>query len=216
LSLTALRLMPVKEGQLIRDHTGNVLNSVLLVLLLTLASAFGGCASGRLLPDSSVAVRAAFADFDSARSAFESIEPYKTTVDDLKTIGFDTGSANVRLIGYPDVVGRLAPNSSLAMDQLDPGIRDCILARLECRVFEYRVANETRVRKGAFVLDWLNFKRTVEVKSWQFDAIVAVRKGVVLFRNYGGAPYNERTERQFNPLGPLQGIGDSVAGGLLR
>ena len=43
--------MPVKEGQLIRDHTGNVLNSVLLVLLLTLASAFGGCASGRLLPE---------------------------------------------------------------------------------------------------------------------------------------------------------------------
>jgi hypothetical protein len=78
------------------------------------------------------------------------------------------------------------------------------------------VANETRVRNGAFLLDWLNFKRTVEVKSWQFDAIVAVREGVVLFRNYGGAPHNERTERQFNPLGPFQGVGDSVSGLLLK
>ena len=193
-----------------------MLNSVLLVFLLTAATALGGCASGGLLPDSSTAVRAEFADFESARSQFENIEPYKTTVDDLKTLGFDTASPNVRLIGYPDIVGRLAPNSSLALDQLDAGIRDCILARLGCRVYEYRVANETRVRNGAFLLDWLNFKRTVEVKSWQFDAIVAVREGVVLFRNYGGAPHNERTERQFNPLGPFQGVGDSVSGLLLK
>jgi hypothetical protein len=193
-----------------------MLNTFLHVFLLAMATALGGCASGGLLPDSSTAVRAEFADFESARSQFENIEPYKTTVDDLKTLGFDTASPNVRLIGYPDIVGRLAPNSSLALDQLDPGIRDCILARLRCRVYEYRVANETRVRNGAFLLDWLNFKRTVEVKSWQFDAIVAVREGVVLFRNYGGAPHNERTERQFNPLGPFQGVGDSVSGLLLK
>ena len=183
---------------------------------MALAALLGGCASGRLLPDASTTARAEFADFDAARRAFENIEPYKTTVDDLKTLGFDTATTNVRLIGYPDVVARLAPNSSLSLDQLDPGIRDCILARLECRAYEYRVANETRVRTGGFVLDWLNFKRTTEVNGWQFDAIVAVRKGVVLFRNYGGAPHNERTERQVNPLGPFQGVGDSVTGQLMK
>ena len=188
----------------------------LRAVLISLAALLGGCASGGLLPDASIAVRAEFADFDAARRAFENIEPYKTTVDDLKTLGFDTATPNVRLIGYPDIVARLAPNSSLSLDQLDPGIRDCILARLECRAYEYHVANETRVRTGAFVLDWLNFKRTTEVNGWQFDAIVATRKGVVLFRNYGGAPHNERTEREVNPLGPLQGIGDSVSGLLLK
>jgi hypothetical protein len=183
---------------------------------MTLAALLGACASGGLLPDSSVAARAEFADFNAARSAFESIEPNRTTVDELKVLGFDTASPNVRLIGYPDVVARLAPNSSLALDQLDPGIRDCILARLECRAYEYRIAHETRVRTGAFALDWLNFKRVTEVRGWHFDAIVAVRKGVVLFRNYGGAPQNERTEREFNPLGPFQGVGDSVSGLLLK
>jgi hypothetical protein len=54
------------------------------------------------------------------------------------------------------------------------------------------------------------------VNGWQFDAIVATRKGVVLIRNYGGAPRNERTEREVNPLGPFQGIGDSVSGLLLN
>jgi hypothetical protein len=193
-----------------------VLTSFVRVLLNGLTALLGGCASGRLLPDASIAAHAEFVDFDAAQRAFEKIEPYKTTVEDLKTLGFDTAARNVRLIGYPDVVGRLAPNSALPLDQLDPGIRDCILARLECRAYEYRVANETRVRTGGFVLDWLNFKRTTEVNGWQFDAVVAVRNGLVLFRNYGGAPHNERTERQINPLGPFQGIGDAVAGQLVR
>jgi len=180
------------------------------------AALLGGCASGGLLPDSSVAVRAQFADFEAARVAFETIEPYKSTVDDLQTAGFDPGASNVRLIGYPDVVGRLAPNSALGLDELDPGIRDCILARLACRAYEFRIGHETRVRTGSFLLDWFNFKRTTEVNGWQFDAIVAVRQGVVLFRNYGGAPNNERTEREFNPLGPLQGVGNSVTQQLFK
>jgi len=209
-------LTPVKRAVSPRPHTGYVPKDLLRILLTALAAFLGGCASGQFLPDASIAVRAEFDNFDAARSAFESIEPYKTTVEELRTLGFDTASPNVRLIGYPDVVGRLAPNSSLGLDQLDPGIRDCILARLECRAFEYHVGNETRVRTGAFALDWFNFKRTTEVRGWQFDAIVAVRQGVVLFRNYGGAPHNERTERQVNPLGPFQGVGDSMSGLLLR
>lgn len=188
----------------------------LALLLLPLTVLLGGCASGRLLPESSTAVRAEFADFHAARIAFESIEPYATTVEELKVLGFDTGSPNVRSIGYPDIVGRLAPNSSLALHQLDPGIRDCILARLECRAYEYRIGNETRMRTGAFALDWLDFKRTTEIRGWRFDAIVAVRHGVVLFRNYGGAPNDERTEREVNPLGPLQGVGASVSGLVIK
>jgi hypothetical protein len=188
----------------------------LWVVHLLLSSLLGGCASGGLLPESSTAVRAEFADFHAARIAFETIEPYSSTVEQLKGLGFDTGSPNVRSIGYPDIVGRLAPNSSLALDQLDPGIRDCILARLACRVYEYHIGNETRVRTGAFALDWLDFKRVTEVRGWRFDAIVAVRHGVVLFRNYGGAPNDERTEREVNPLGPLQGVGSSVSGLLIK
>lgn len=188
----------------------------LRALVIVLAALLGGCASGRLLPDASVVAPTEFADFEATQLAFEKIEPYKSTVGDLKTLGFDTAATNVRLIGYPDIVGRLAPNSSLSLDQLDPGIRECILARLECRAYEYRIAKETRERTGGFVLDWLNFKRTTQVNGWQFEAIVAVRNGVVLFRNFGGAPHNERTEKEINPLGPFQGVGTTITGQLLK
>ena len=210
-------LIPVKGGRHASRDTRFMPSFALRGLPIVLAALLAGCASGRLLPDASVAARAEFADFEAARLAFEKIEPYKSTVGDLKALGFDTAATNVRLIGYPDVVGRLAPNSALSLDQLDPGIRECVLARLECRAYEYHLANETRERTGGFVLDWLNFKRTTHVDGWQFDAIVAVRNdGVVLFRNFGGAPHNERTEQQINPLGPFQGVGDSVSGQLLK
>jgi hypothetical protein len=209
-------LTPVKGAVSPRPHTGYVPKDLLRILLTALAAFLGGCASGQFLPDASIAVRAEFDNFDAARSAFESIEPYKTTVEELADPRLRYRVAE----RAPDRLSRRRRSACSefvpGLDQLDPGIRDCILARLECRAFEYHVGNETRVRTGAFALDWFNFKRTTEVRGWQFDAIVAVRQGVVLFRNYGGAPHNERTERQVNPLGPFQGVGDSMSGLLLR
>ena len=66
--------------------------------------------------------------------------------------------------------------------------------------------------EGGFLLDFLNFRRTVRVSGWRFNGLVAVRDGVVLFRSYGGEPRNDRTDRQVNPLGPLQPAGEAVGG----
>ncbi|MEO8309592.1 MAG: hypothetical protein ABI520_00325 [Caldimonas sp.] len=131
-------------------------------------------------------------------------------------MGFDIGAGNVRQIPYPDVVGRLAPNGSIALADLDVGIRDCILARLACRAYEFRIGRETRTRTGGFIKDFLNFERTTSVVSWRFEALVVVRDDVVLFRTFGGEPRNERVEHESNPLGPLQSIGESAAGRIVR
>jgi hypothetical protein len=48
------------------------------------------------------------------------------------------------------------------------------------------------------------------------DALVVVTDGKVLFRNHGGQPQIDRTERQVNPLGPLQPAGESAGAVLLR
>lgn len=174
-----------------------------------------GCA--HLLPDSSVDARSSFESFEAAQRAFERIEPYKTSTSDLKALGFDpSGSRNVTLIPYPDLVTRLAPNASIALADLDPGIRDCILSRMTCLAYEFHLAHEARTRTGGFLLDFLNFKRTTVVAGWRFDALVVVRDGTVLFRNFGGEPHNDRIEHQANPLGPLQSIGESTIGRLSR
>jgi len=87
---------------------------------------------------------------------------------------------------------------------------------MACIAYEFHFAHESRGRKGNFLLDFLNFNRTTVVRGWRFDALVVVSAGVVLFRNFGGEPDNERVERQVNPLGPLQSGGESLARQMLQ
>jgi len=184
-------------------------------LLLIAAIVLAGCAN--LLPDSATDGRLSFESFAAAQNSLERIEPYKTKASELRQMGFDlVESRNVTLIPYPDLVGRLAPNASVAFVELDPGIRDCILARMACRAYEFHLVHEVRERKGNFLLDFLNFERTTYVTGWRFEALIVVRDGVVLFRNFAGDPRNDRIERQVNPLGPLQSGGEAVVSRLAK
>jgi hypothetical protein len=173
--------------------------------LLLLCAAIGGC--GHLLPQETHSDRSAFDSFESARSALEQVVPFATTIADLRALGFDVkDSANVTLIPYPDLVSRLAPNPNVQLTQLDAGIRECILARMACQAYEFRLGEQHRKRQGGFWGDFLNFKRTTAVSGWHLQALL-----VVLFRNYGGEPKVARTEVKVNPLGPLQPAGETGA-----
>ncbi len=173
-----------------------------------------GCA--QWLPHAEVQQPSGFDTFETAAAAFEKVVSYRTTVSELKALGFDLqASSNLTLIPYPQLTARLSPDPGVPFEALDPGIRECILARQACRAYEFHLSHETKRREGAFLLDFLNFRRTVRVIGWRFEGLVAVRDGVVLFRSHGGEPRNDRTERQVNPLGPLQPAGEA-AGGLIR
>lgn len=173
-----------------------------------------GCAA--LLPRSLTDQPSGFDSFEAAARALELAVPYRTTTVELKALGFDLdASPNVTLVPYPQLIARLAPNSSVPLDALDPGIRDCILARQACRVFEFHLARETRQREGNFFLDFLNFRRATAITGWRFDGLLVVRDGLLLFRSHAGEPRIDRTELEVHPLGPLQPAGES-AGSLLR
>jgi hypothetical protein len=87
-----------------------------------------GCST--LLPRATSESVSPFTTFDSARQAFERIQPYRTTLPELKQLGFDAAAhGNLQQIPYPQFVGQLVPNPVLAFDRLDAGIRDCIDAR---------------------------------------------------------------------------------------
>lgn len=177
------------------------------MLLLT------ACSS--LLPRGSTDVQSGFNSFEEARDAIERVRPYQTTTAQLKDLGFDVHStANVRQIPYPEVVARLAPNPSVPLEMLDPGIRDCIESRQACRAYEFSFGHQISHREGSFWADFLNFRRRTEISGWRFQGLVVVRDGVVLFRNHGGEPQIRQTERQSNPLGPLQPAGEA-AGALI-
>ena len=174
-----------------------------------------GCAS--LLPAASTDTRSAFDSFEAAEAALAQVVPYQTTTPELQALGFDFASSpNVTLITYPDVVARLAPNASVPLDAHDPGIRDCILARAACQAYEFQITRQKRKREGGFWLDFLNFRRTVAVTGWRFEALIVVRDGVVLFHKFGGERQVSRVEQQVNPLGPLQGAGEVATASLVK
>ncbi|MBW8756346.1 MAG: hypothetical protein JF586_01930 [Burkholderiales bacterium] len=179
------------------------------------AIVLAGCA--QLLPDQVVDTRPPFESFAAARRAVERIEPMRTRTAELGAMGFDIeGQRNVTVIGYPDLVTRLAPNSSIPFEALDPGIRDCILARDACRAYVLHFGAERRERRGGFFADFFNFERTTAVSGWRLEALIAVRGDTVLFRGFSGEPDNFRIEHQRNPLGPLQSAGDQLVGAAVR
>lgn len=191
-----------------------VMGSLRIYFLSTLMLLLAACSS--LLPRGSTESQSGFATFEEARDAIERVKPYETTVAQLKELGFDVqASANVRLIPYPEVVARLAPNPSVPLAMLDPGIRDCIEARQLCRAYEFSFGRQNSHREGGFWGDFLNFRRRTEITGWKFQGLIVARDGVVLFRNYGGEPQIKQTERQSNPLGPLQPAGEA-AGALIK
>ena len=188
--------------------------SVFTCSVLTLTLMLASCAE--LLPRSQSQQPSGFESYEAAAHALEQAVPYKTSVAELKSLGFDIdASANVTQIPYPQLIARLAPNSSIPLEALDAGLRDCMLARQECRVYEFRLAHESRRRDGNFWLDFLNFRRSTMIAGWRFEGLLAVRNGTLLFRSHGGEPRIARTEVEVRPLGPFQPAGES-SGSLLR
>lgn len=177
--------------------------------------ALSACA--HLLPEQAVDTRPAFDTFSAASLAVERIEPFRTRLGDLGELGFDVdGRRNATLIPYPDVVARLAPNSSVPFGDLDRGIRECILAREACHAYQFHFWYERRERRGGFLADFFNFERTTAITGWHLEALIVVRGDTVLFRSFGGEPDTSRIDHQRNPLGPLQSAGDQVMGAALR
>jgi len=173
--------------------------------------ALSACA--HLLPDQAIDTRPTFDTFAAASRAVERIEPFRTRISELAALGFDVqGQHNVTLMAYPDLVGRLAPNSSVPFGELDPGIRECIVARDGCRAYQFHFWYEKRERRGGFFADFFNFERTTVVSGWRLEALIVVRGDTVLFRSFSGEPDNSRIEHQRNPLGPLQSAGDALIG----
>ena len=180
----------------------------LRVLILVTALGLAGCTA--LLPSSSAVSPSSFDSFEAAQGALEKTVPYKTTLEELKALGFDPqASANVSIIPYPEVVSRLAPYSGVALDALDPGVRDCILAQTQCKAYVYRFGRVDRQRDGNFFLDFFNIKRDVQMNGWRFEGVVVVRNGIVLFRNSAGESELNTFEKTTNPLGPFQRSGES-------
>ena len=167
-----------------------------------------GC--GTLLPRGESVVESPWHSFADAQQTFDQIIPYKTTAEDLRKLKLDPlQNPNITLLNYSDVLRRFIPSPATNMQDLDSGVRDCIDAKSACKGYEVDQKTVTRRRYGNFWADFLNFKRKVNIAGWRFNGVILIKGDLVVYKLTGGQPVIHELEESKNPLGPLQGIGES-------
>ena len=163
-----------------------------------------------LLPRGESTTESPWHSFEEAKAMFETITPYQTKTDQLKSLGIDPFvNPNVTILTYSDILRRFVPNIIARPDDLDGGIRDCIAAMELCRGYEVDHKQTKRKRYGNFWLDFFNFKRKTEVSGWRFNAVIVSKGDLVVYKLWSGQPLIHELEENRNPLGPLQGFGET-------
>jgi hypothetical protein len=181
---------------------------LVLVFLATLAS---GCSS--LLPRGITETEAPWKDFEEIKRAYDSIEPGRTTLQELKQLGYDPYvNRNVTVLHFSDVLGKYAPNA-IRDEYLEPGIRQCLQMQTKCSAYAVDHRQIRRNRVGNFFLDFVNFKRRTEITGWRLSAVIVIVDDRVVYKSWSGTPAVSEVEETTNPLGPLQ---DHGAGFLWR
>src|SRR5487761_2658443 len=156
--------------------------------------------SGTLLPRGESVVESPWHSFAEAQQTFDSIIPYKTTVEDLDKLGLDPRkNPNITLLNYSDVLRRFIPSPSIDAGDLDEGVRECLRAKTACEGYEINQSSTKRIRYGNFWADFLNFKRKVDVVGWRFNGVILISNKIVVYKLTGGEPAIHEYEENSNP-----------------
>jgi hypothetical protein len=165
----------------------------------------GGCSG--LLPTVEQTVDSRWDSYEATRQSFDRIAPGRTTVAELRTLGFDPfENSNIRVLNYLDVTQRFIPNASIRLSDLDPAIRACLKTTTACRGYELSPKELHRKRHGNVLLDVFNFRRKTTTTGWTFDGLIVLEGDLVVYKLEGGQPRVLEQEDKKNPLGPLQDI----------
>ena len=179
-------------------------------LVATLPIFLAACSA--LLPKEAAVTQSPWESYQDAEQTFEKVVPYQTTVEDLKQLQLDPNlNSNVSVLSYSDIVRRFIPSASLNALGVDHAVQECLQANSACKGYELNHRVLKRNRYGSFLADFLNFHRKVDVVGWRFNAVILIKNNVVVYKLTGGQPAIHEHEEAVNPLGPLQGAGESAS-----
>ena len=189
-------------NECVRQLLSVVLATALLGLVLS------GCSSSPL-PSGHKHSHTEWKSFDEAKEAYDKVVVRHTTFEELKELGFDPFSApNVKRLTYLDVINFFMPNPSIQVEQLAPGLQQCLWARAKCYGVEAWPKVKKKRRYGNTALDLMNFQKKTEVSGWEFRAIVVLVENKVVFKIWSGTPNILHYKNEKSPLGPIQGASD--------
>lgn len=182
-----------------------------VLVLFTMGFFLSGCSSQKVLPSSVEKSDSPWADFGSAKDAYDLIIPDYTSIEELKELGYDPYSmANVAILTYLDVIQRFMPNQAIRVSDLPSGVQRCIKAQDACYALEATPGVTEKSRYGNAALDVMNFRKRTELSGWNFDALIVVVDDVAVYKIWKGTPLSKKYDDKKNPLGPIQGIKDII------
>ena len=171
----------------------------------------GACTS--LLPKSKEVTASPWQTYQDAQETFDKIIPGHTTIADLRVMSLDPGAnANIAILNYADVMRKFLLNQSFSINDLDSGVRECVLAKIACRGLEITQSLVQKQRMGNVIFDVLGFHRETHTAGWRFNGLILLRDDIVVYKLTGGQPVIQATEENQNPLGPVQAIGSKMTG----
>ena len=177
-------------------------------ILLLIAVLAGGC--GSLLPRSKSQTEAPWKTFEEVKRTYDSIEPGRTTLQELRQLGYDPYvNSNVTVLHFSDVLSKYAPNA-IRDEYLEPGIRECLHMQTLCSAYSIDHRQIHRDRVGNVLLDFINYRRRTEISGWRFSAVIVLVGDRVVYKSWSGTPAVSEVEEIVNPLGPLQERGPAV------
>src|SRR5436189_3064686 len=152
-----------------------------------------GCSS--LLPKSKEVTASPWQTYQDAQETFDKIVPGHTTIADLRVMSLDPGAnANIAILNYADVMRKFMLNQSFSINDLDQGVRDCVMAKVACRGFEVTQSMVNKNRQGNVVLDVLGFYRETQTTGWRVNGLILIKENVVVYKLTGGQPILQGTE----------------------
>ena len=176
------------------------------------AFALSGC-GGVLLPAQHEIQTSSFQSYKAVRDAFDQIKPMKTSLNELSGLGFDVqNGSNAQSLSYLDVENHFVPNSSVALDRLDPAVEACIMAGADCQGYEFKLKLKNIDGSGSLFLDLFDFAHTRTETGWNARVLFLIQDGHVTYKLLSGEPHVQVVRKNIKPLGPAQDLGGVAVG----
>jgi len=150
--------------------------------------------------------------YHEVNADFEKIVPNRTTVDDLRLLGFHPlVSPNVKILSYVDIVQTFMSNPAIHTKDLPDPVRACIAAKENSQAYLVELRDIRDRRHGNLFLDVFGFKRRTHESGWEFKGLILIKGNVVMYKLASGEPQISREDTKTKPLGPLQELDGSFS-----
>lgn len=177
-----------------------------LACIIALCAVLTACSN--LLPQKHERPELPWDSFEDIKHVYDLILPNTSTVDYLHEQGINPyATPNISIISHLDIQERFIPNSSVRMEDVDPGVLACIRHGADCYAYQMSVSVLKSRREGNVMLDIMGFRKTTMKEGWKFDALFVIDRwdgrDVVVYKVWRGSPQIKTMAKDKNPLGPL-------------